>query len=41
MNDCDNVTDSIPLSDLPDDVTSVEDLTCDCWSEFDSLDNIK
>jgi hypothetical protein len=38
---CDDVSDGIPLSDLPDEVTSIEDLTCDCWDEFDNLDEIE
>lgn len=40
-SDCDDVTDGIPLSDLPDEVTSVDDLTCNCWDEFDNLDQIE
>jgi hypothetical protein len=38
--DCDRVGDGMPLSDLPDEVTSMEDLDCECWSEFDSLAEI-
>jgi hypothetical protein len=30
----------MPVSDLPDEVSSVDDLTCDCWSEYDSLSEI-
>lgn len=41
MSNCDNVADGIPVSDLPDEVTSVDDLTCDCWAEFESLDEIE
>ncbi len=38
--DCPAVGDGMPLSDLPDEVTSIEDLDCECWSEYDSLDEI-
>lgn len=27
----------MPLSDLPDEVTSIDDLECECWAEYDSL----
>jgi hypothetical protein len=33
----DRFDDGMPVSDLPDEVTSVEDLDCECWSVFDSL----
>jgi len=35
---CDLVGDGMPISDLPDEVTSLEDLDCECWDRFDSLD---
>jgi hypothetical protein len=38
--DCPVVDDGMPISDLPDEVTSLDDLECDCWSNFDSLDDI-
>ena len=38
--DCPDVGDGMPLSDLPDEVTSIDDLDCECWSEYDSLDEI-
>lgn len=34
---CDRFDDGMPVSDLPDEVTSIEDLDCECWSVFDSL----
>lgn len=39
-DDCDTVADGMPISDLPDEVTSIEDLACECWDEFDSLAEI-
>jgi hypothetical protein len=39
-SECDAPADGIPLSDLPDEVTSIDDLTCDCWDEFNNLDEI-
>ena len=30
----------MPLSDLPDEVTSLEDLDCDCWDEYESLTEV-
>lgn len=38
--ECDEVADGIPLSDLPDEVNAIDDLTCDCWDGFESLDEI-
>jgi len=37
---CERFDDGMPLSDLPDEVTSIDDLDCECWSEFDSLSEI-
>jgi hypothetical protein len=37
---CETVGDGMPLSDLPDEVTSIDDLDCECWSEYDSLSDI-
>lgn len=39
--DCEDVGDGMPISDLPDEVNSIDDLDCECWSEFDSLDEIE
>lgn len=39
--ECSDVADGMPLSDLPDEVESIDDLECQCWSEFDSLDEIE
>jgi len=39
--ECDTVADGMPISDLPDEVTSVDDLECHCWDGFDSLDDIE
>jgi len=27
----------MPISDLPDEVSEIEDLDCSCWEEYDSL----
>ena len=27
----------MPISDLPDEVSDIDDLECECWSAFDSL----
>jgi len=37
---CDRVSDGMPISDLPDEVKSVDDLDCECWDEIDSLAEI-
>jgi hypothetical protein len=37
---CEEFDDGMPISSLPDEVTSIEDLECECWSEFDSLAEI-
>ncbi|MFC7142204.1 hypothetical protein ACFQMA_20495 [Halosimplex aquaticum] len=39
-DDCDRFDDGMPISNLPDEVTSIDDLDCECWSGFDSLDEI-
>jgi hypothetical protein len=31
----------MPISDLPDEVESIDDLDCGCWAEFESLDEIE
>ncbi|SFR33376.1 hypothetical protein [Halogeometricum limi] len=38
--DCDEVGSGMPISDLPDEVTSLDDLECECWSGFDSFEEI-
>jgi len=38
---CDLVDDGMPISDLPDEVTSMDDLECECWDDFDSIDEIE
>ncbi|ACV11010.1 conserved hypothetical protein [Halorhabdus utahensis DSM 12940] len=30
----------MPVSDLPDEVTSMDDLDCACWEEYDSIAEI-
>jgi len=35
--DCDEFDDGMPVSSFPDEVSSIDDLDCGCWSEFDSL----
>jgi hypothetical protein len=37
---CDEVDDGMPISDLPDEVESIDDLDCECWAEFGSLGEI-
>ncbi|WP_201289228.1 hypothetical protein [Halovenus carboxidivorans] len=37
---CQNVDDGMPISDLPDEVESVDDLDCQCWDDLDSLAEI-
>jgi hypothetical protein len=27
----------MPISDLPDEVSEIDDLDCTCWEEYDSL----
>lgn len=34
---CEDVGDGMPITDLPDEVESLDDLDCSCWSELDSL----
>jgi hypothetical protein len=38
--ECDEFDDGMPISSLPDEVTSIDDLDCECWSGFESLDDI-
>lgn len=40
-SDCDAVGGGMPVSSLPDEVTSLDDLDCECWSGFDSFDEIE
>ncbi|SDY38453.1 hypothetical protein [Halobellus clavatus] len=35
---CERYGDGMPISDLPDEVDSLEDLDCQCWDGFDSLE---
>jgi len=39
-DDCDEVDGGMPISDLPDEVTSIDDLDCECWDEYDSLADV-
>jgi len=40
-DDCPDRSDGwMPLSDLPDEVTSLEDLNCDCWAAYDSITDV-
>lgn len=39
-DECDKVDDGMPISDLPDEVTSLDDLYCECWGEYDPLSEI-
>ncbi|WP_195892537.1 hypothetical protein [Halopiger goleimassiliensis] len=36
-NDCPDVDDGMRLTDLPEEITSLEDLECTCWEQYDSL----
>lgn len=38
---CSESSDGMAFSDLPDEVTSIDDLECRCWDEFDSPDEIE
>jgi hypothetical protein len=38
--DCETVDDGMPLGDLPDEVTSIDEFDCECWSDYDSLAEI-
>jgi hypothetical protein len=40
-DECERVGDGMSLSNLPDEITSVDDLSCECWSEYDSLSEIE
>jgi hypothetical protein len=37
---CEKAADGMPISDLPDEVSSIDDLDCECWDEYDSLAEI-
>jgi len=37
----DRFDDGMPNSNLSDEMTSIDDLDCECWSEFDSLAEIE
>jgi len=37
---CESVGDAMPISGLPDEVTSIEDLECECWEGINSIDEI-
>lgn len=39
-DDCDEVGDGMPISDLPDEVNSMADLDCQCWNKYSSVDEI-
>lgn len=38
--ECERVDGGVPLTSLPDEVTSLDDLECPCWERFDSFDDI-
>jgi hypothetical protein len=40
-DDCEVVGDGMPISDLPDEVSSLDDLECECWDGFESLAEIE
>lgn len=35
--DCTAVGDGMPISDLPDEVNSIDDLDCNCWDDLNSI----
>ncbi len=37
---CVAAEEGMPISSLPDEVTSIKDLECECWDKFESLDEI-
>lgn len=39
-DECEVVDDGMPISDLPDEVSSLDDLECGCWSGFESIDDV-
>ncbi|WP_255471328.1 MULTISPECIES: hypothetical protein [Haloferax] len=41
MRGCEEAGSTIPITDLPDEVTSLDDLECTCWDEFDSFDELQ
>ncbi|ADQ65627.1 hypothetical protein GL213_00070 [Halogeometricum borinquense] len=40
-SECDAVGSGMPISSLPDEVQSLDDLDCDCWDVFDSFEEIE
>jgi hypothetical protein len=38
--ECDIVGDAMPITSLPDEVNSMEDLDCECWNPYDSIEEI-
>ena len=38
---CEEAADGMPISDLPDEVTGIDDLDCECWAQYDSLAEIE
>jgi hypothetical protein len=38
---CEAAADGMPISDLPDEVSSLDDLECECWNGYDSLAEIQ
>ncbi|ELZ96194.1 MULTISPECIES: hypothetical protein [Haloferax] len=41
QRDCDEAGSGIPITSLPDEVTSLDDLPCSCWDEVDSFDDLE
>ena len=39
--DCTEYEDGMPMTSFPDEVNSIDDLGCECWSGFDSLAEAK
>ena len=38
--ECSQATDRMPISDFPDEITSIDDLDCECWNAVDSLTDL-
>lgn len=38
--ECTQASDGMPISDFPDEVTSIDDLDCEYWDAYDSLTDL-
>ena len=39
--ECEQFDNGMPMTSFPDEVSSVEDLDCECWDGFDSLAEVE